>query len=48
MPIIRSQIDGHMLDLVRAARDAGSVSAMDLLSVQSQLEHVQTLRSPAL
>jgi len=44
LPVIRLQIDEHMLDLVRAARDAGSISAMDLLSIQGQLEHDRTIR----
>lgn len=38
--------DEHTLDLVRAANDAGAVSAMDVLSVQSQLDHDRTLLPP--
>ena len=44
LPKIRLQIDEHTLDLMRAARDAGSISAMDLLSIQSQLQHDRTIR----
>jgi NodT family efflux transporter outer membrane factor (OMF) lipoprotein len=38
--------DEHTLDLVRAARDAGAVAAMDVLSAQSQLDHDRTLLPP--
>ena len=38
--------DEHTLDLVRAAHDAGAVSAMDVLSIQSQLDHDRTLLPP--
>jgi NodT family efflux transporter outer membrane factor (OMF) lipoprotein len=38
--------DQHTLDLIRAAREAGAVSAMDVLSAQSQLDHDRTLLPP--
>jgi NodT family efflux transporter outer membrane factor (OMF) lipoprotein len=38
--------DEHTLDLVRAALGAGAVSAMDVLSAQSQLDHDRTLLPP--
>jgi NodT family efflux transporter outer membrane factor (OMF) lipoprotein len=38
--------DEHTLRLVRAAHGAGAVSAMDMLSVQSQLDHDRTLLPP--
>jgi NodT family efflux transporter outer membrane factor (OMF) lipoprotein len=38
--------DEHTLDLIRAAREAGAVSAMDVLSAQSQLDHDRTLLPP--
>jgi NodT family efflux transporter outer membrane factor (OMF) lipoprotein len=38
--------DEHMLGLIRAAREAGAVSAMDVLSAQSQLDHDRTLLPP--
>jgi NodT family efflux transporter outer membrane factor (OMF) lipoprotein len=38
--------DEHTLDLIRAARAAGAVSAMDVLSAQSQLDHDRTLLPP--
>jgi NodT family efflux transporter outer membrane factor (OMF) lipoprotein len=38
--------DAHTLELVRAAREAGAVSAMDVLSAQSQLDHDRTLLPP--
>ena len=34
--------DEHMLRLIRAAREAGAVSEMDVLSAQSQLDHDRT------
>ena len=38
--------DGHMLALIRAAREAGAVSEMDVLSAQSQADHDRTLLPP--
>jgi len=38
--------DEHSLTLVRAARDAGAVSEMDVLSAQSQTDHDRTLLPP--
>jgi outer membrane protein TolC len=38
--------DEHTLDLLRAAREAGAVSGMDVLSSQSQLDHDRTLLPP--
>lgn len=38
--------DEHMLSLIRAAREAGAVSEMDVLSAQSQLDHDRTLLPP--
>lgn len=38
--------DEHMLGLMRAAREAGAVSAMDVLSAQSQTDHDRTLLPP--
>ena len=38
--------DEHMLSLIRAARELGAVSAMDVLSAQSQLDHDRTLLPP--
>jgi NodT family efflux transporter outer membrane factor (OMF) lipoprotein len=38
--------DGHTLGLIRAAHEAGAVSAMDELSAQSQLDHDRTLPPP--
>lgn len=38
--------DERMLVLIRAARDAGAVSAMDVLSAQSQADHDRTLLPP--
>ena len=38
--------DEHTLGLIRAAREAGAVSAMDVLSAQSQLDHDRTLLPP--
>jgi NodT family efflux transporter outer membrane factor (OMF) lipoprotein len=38
--------DEHTLDLIRAAREEGAVSAMDVLSAQSQLDHDRTLLPP--
>jgi NodT family efflux transporter outer membrane factor (OMF) lipoprotein len=38
--------DEHTLNLIRAAREAGAVSAMDVLSAQSQLDHDRTLLPP--
>jgi NodT family efflux transporter outer membrane factor (OMF) lipoprotein len=38
--------DEHMLSLIRAAREAGAVSQMDVLSAQSQLDHDRTLLPP--
>jgi NodT family efflux transporter outer membrane factor (OMF) lipoprotein len=38
--------DEHSLSLIRAAREAGAVSAMDVLSAQSQLDHDRTLLPP--
>jgi NodT family efflux transporter outer membrane factor (OMF) lipoprotein len=38
--------DEHTLGLIRAAREAGAVSAIDLLSAQSQLDHDRTLLPP--
>ena len=38
--------DAHMLGLIRAAREAGAVSAMDVLSAQSQADHDRTLLPP--
>jgi NodT family efflux transporter outer membrane factor (OMF) lipoprotein len=40
-------VDGeHSLSLIRAAQEAGAVSAMDVLSAQSQLDHDRTLLPP--
>jgi NodT family efflux transporter outer membrane factor (OMF) lipoprotein len=38
--------DEHMLKLIRAAREAGAVSQMDVLSAQSQTDHDRTLLPP--
>lgn len=38
--------DEHMLDLIRAAREAGAVSQIDVLSAQSQADHDRTLLPP--
>jgi NodT family efflux transporter outer membrane factor (OMF) lipoprotein len=38
--------DEHTLDLLRAAREAGAVSGMDVLSSQSQVDHDRTLLPP--
>jgi NodT family efflux transporter outer membrane factor (OMF) lipoprotein len=38
--------DEHMLNLIHAAHEAGAVSAMDVLSAQSQLDHDRTLLPP--
>jgi NodT family efflux transporter outer membrane factor (OMF) lipoprotein len=38
--------DEHSLALIRAARDAGAVSDMDVLSAQSQTDHDRTLVPP--
>ena len=38
--------DEHSLTLIRAAREAGAVSQMDLLSAQSQTDHDRTLLPP--
>jgi len=38
--------DEHMLELIRAARDAGAVSQIDVLSAQSQADHDRTLLPP--
>jgi NodT family efflux transporter outer membrane factor (OMF) lipoprotein len=38
--------DEHTLGLIRAAREAGAVSAMDVLSAQSQVDHDRTLLPP--
>jgi len=38
--------DEHMLALIRAAREAGAVSEMDVLSAQSQADHDRTLLPP--
>jgi NodT family efflux transporter outer membrane factor (OMF) lipoprotein len=38
--------DEHMLGLIHAAHEAGAVSAMDVLSAQSQLDHDRTLLPP--
>jgi NodT family efflux transporter outer membrane factor (OMF) lipoprotein len=38
--------DEHMLNLIRAARELGAVSEMDVLSAQSQLDHDRTLLPP--
>jgi NodT family efflux transporter outer membrane factor (OMF) lipoprotein len=38
--------DEHTLGLIRAAREAGAVSAMDVLSAQSQVDHDRTLVPP--
>jgi len=38
--------DERTLNLIRAAREAGAVSAMDVLSAQSQLDHDRTLLPP--
>jgi NodT family efflux transporter outer membrane factor (OMF) lipoprotein len=38
--------DEHTLNLIRAAREAGAVSGMDVLSAQSQLDHDRTLLPP--
>jgi len=38
--------DEHTLGLIRAAREAGAVSALDVLSAQSQLDHDRTLLPP--
>ncbi|HMD29672.1 MAG TPA: efflux transporter outer membrane subunit [Steroidobacteraceae bacterium] len=52
---VRSQIrvvneivadDEHFLGLIRAAREAGAVSALDVLSAQSQADHDRTLLPP--
>jgi NodT family efflux transporter outer membrane factor (OMF) lipoprotein len=55
MGLLRAQIqiaeqivadDEHTLDLIRAAREAGAVSGIDVLSAQSQLDHDRTLLPP--
>ncbi len=38
--------DEHMLSLIRAARELGAVSEMDVLSAKSQLDHDRTLLPP--
>jgi NodT family efflux transporter outer membrane factor (OMF) lipoprotein len=38
--------DEHMLSLIRAARELGAVSQIDVLSAQSQLDHDRTLLPP--
>lgn len=38
--------DEHTLDVLRAAREAGAVSGMDVLSSQSQVDHDRTLLPP--
>jgi NodT family efflux transporter outer membrane factor (OMF) lipoprotein len=38
--------DEHMLSLIRAAREAGAVSGMDVLSAQSQTDHDRTFLPP--
>jgi NodT family efflux transporter outer membrane factor (OMF) lipoprotein len=38
--------DEHMLSLIRAARELGAVSEIDVLSAQSQLDHDRTLLPP--
>jgi NodT family efflux transporter outer membrane factor (OMF) lipoprotein len=38
--------DQHMLGLIRAAREAGAVSQIDVLSAQSQADHDRTLLAP--
>jgi len=38
--------DEHMLGLIRAAREAGAVSQIDVLSSQSQTDHDRTLLPP--
>jgi NodT family efflux transporter outer membrane factor (OMF) lipoprotein len=38
--------DEHMLGLIRAAREAGAVSGMDVLSAQSQADHDRTFLPP--
>ena len=38
--------DEHSLTLIRAAREAGAVSLMDVLSAQSQTDHDRTLLPP--
>jgi NodT family efflux transporter outer membrane factor (OMF) lipoprotein len=38
--------DEHMLDLIRAAREAGAVSEMDVLSARSQADHDRTFLPP--
>jgi NodT family efflux transporter outer membrane factor (OMF) lipoprotein len=38
--------DEHMVNLIRAARELGAVSEMDVLSAQSQLDHDRTLLPP--
>jgi NodT family efflux transporter outer membrane factor (OMF) lipoprotein len=38
--------DEHMLGLIRAAREAGAVSQIDVLSAQSQADHDRTLLPP--
>jgi NodT family efflux transporter outer membrane factor (OMF) lipoprotein len=38
--------DEHSLTLIRAAREAGAVSQMDVLSAQSQTDHDRTLLPP--
>jgi NodT family efflux transporter outer membrane factor (OMF) lipoprotein len=38
--------DEHMLGLIRAAHEAGAVSALDVLSAQSQADHDRTLLPP--
>jgi NodT family efflux transporter outer membrane factor (OMF) lipoprotein len=38
--------DEHTLSLIRAARELGAVSEMDVLSAQSQLDHDRTLLPP--
>jgi NodT family efflux transporter outer membrane factor (OMF) lipoprotein len=38
--------DEHLLGLIRAAREAGAVSALDVLSAQSQADHDRTLLPP--
>jgi NodT family efflux transporter outer membrane factor (OMF) lipoprotein len=38
--------DEHMVSLIRAARELGAVSEMDVLSAQSQLDHDRTVLPP--
>jgi outer membrane protein TolC len=38
--------DEHMLGLIHAAREAGAVSEMDVLSAQSQADHDRTILPP--